>query len=178
MNQPQTNPEILQPTPNPLQQQRQMMEDLKRNVRGGASNFYWIAGFSLVNTALAFFENDLRFVIGLLATQVVDMLAIGMSAEMPELAGFLTMIAIAINLVLVAFFALFGFLGGKGNRILYVMGMVLYALDGVLSLVFQDWISALFHAYFLWGLWGGLQALNALKQIEESMPVSAVEVFD
>jgi hypothetical protein len=31
-------------------------------------------------------------------------------------------------------------------------------------LVFQDWLGLAFHAFFLWGLFNGLSALNQLQK--------------
>ncbi len=45
---------------------------------------------------------------------------------------------------------------------------VLYVLDALLMLVFQDWLGAGFHAFVLWGLWRGLAASRQLRRIEEA----------
>jgi hypothetical protein len=40
--------------------------------------------------------------------------------------------------------------------------MVLYALDAIVSLIFQDWLGFLFHLLALAGLWSGLAAMRKL----------------
>src|SRR3989441_3490956 len=48
---------------------------LERQRRNGAQWFYWIAGLSLINAAIAFAGQEWRFILGLGVTQVVQELA-------------------------------------------------------------------------------------------------------
>ena len=49
------------------------------------------------------------------------------------------------------------------------VGMVLYALDTLPLLLLQSCLGILFHGWALWGLWSGLQAINALKKLDEAV---------
>ncbi|MFQ5608913.1 MAG: hypothetical protein ACE5F8_01425 [Woeseiaceae bacterium] len=37
----------------------------------------------------------------------------------------------------------------------YILGMIVYALDGLIFVLVQDWVSVGFHAFVLFMLWGG-----------------------
>jgi hypothetical protein len=43
---------------------------------------------------------------------------------------------------------------------------VLYALDGLLFLLVQDWLSLAFHAFALFCIFGGHSALKRLRQLQ------------
>jgi hypothetical protein len=55
----------------------------------------------------------------------------------------------------------------------YITGMVLFALDGVLSLVVQDWIGVVAHGVVLFFLFRGFQAGRELVSLEKTMAQSA-----
>ncbi len=141
---------------------------LKHNIKNGANNFYWIAGMSVLNSLISTFEGGITFVIGLGTTQLVDAFAMLFAQDVPEAAIIFKGIGIGISIVISAIFAIFGLFAIKAKRWAFITGMILYALDGVLLLLFQDWFGALFHLIFLWGLWKGLQALNQLQKLENS----------
>jgi hypothetical protein len=45
--------------------------------------------------------------------------------------------------------------------------MILYAMDGLIFLVFQDWFAFIFHVILLISLIRGYSALNQLKKLED-----------
>jgi hypothetical protein len=148
----------------PPTNQQLAIANLMRRTRSGASNFYWIAALSLINTILAVAESQTRFVIGLAVTQFVDAFAYVVGQDTPALKTMLLVIAFVIDFVIIGLFALFGYLSTKGRRWAFITGIVLYAFDAVLMLIFQDWLGLAFHAFFLWGLFNGLNALNQLQK--------------
>lgn len=152
-----------------------LVTSLMRRVKSGANNFYWIAALSVVNSVISAFEGSLTFVIGLGATQFVDALAQVFAEDAPETALVFKIIGLMLSIGISAVFAVFGYFAGKGKRWAFIIGMALYGLDTLIILIFQDWIGVLFHAFFLWSLWSGLQALNQLQKT--SMP-SIVPVSD
>jgi hypothetical protein len=156
------------PTPivqaGPPTNQQVVLVQLLRRMKSGASNFYWIAALSAINTVLALFESQTRFVVGLAATQFVDALASIVGKDAPQAKPILLAIALILDLAIIGIFVLFGYLSGKGRRWAFITGIVLYAIDAVLMLVFQDWLGLAFHAFFLWGLFNGLSALNQLQK--------------
>jgi hypothetical protein len=157
--------DALEPAPpvSGVAEEQAAAEALRGQHRNGANWFFWIAGLSLVNSVLAVTGASMRFIFGLGITQVAD--ALGGIAE-GEGSGIAKAVAFGISLVLAGFVALFGLASLKRIHPLYVLGMVLYFLDGLLMLVFQDWLGAGFHAFVLWGLWRGLAASRQLRRIE------------
>lgn len=153
------------PPVSPVAQEQAAAEALRAQHRSGASWFFWIAGLSLVNSVLALTGASMRFIFGLGITQVAD--ALGGVAEGGG-SGLAKGVAFGISLVVAGFVALFGWAALRRIHALYVLGMVLYVLDGLLTLVFQDWLGAGFHAFVLWGLWRGLAASRQLRRIEEA----------
>ena len=138
---------------------------LENKTKSGLNWFYWIAALSLVNSVSFLFGASLTFVIGLGATQFVDGLVSALSENLPHQATIVRPIGLAINVFIAGLFALFGYLGRKGFRSFAIIGMILYLLDGILLLLFKDYLGAAFHAWALFGIWGGLKALTELKQL-------------
>ena len=145
---------------------------LTRRMAGGAANFFWIAGLSVINSVLAFVGSNTRFVIGLGFTQFIDAVAHLVGRDVPQANTILTVVAFLIDLVIVGLFAFFGYFSRKGHRWAFITGMILYALDAMLMFVFQDWLAFGFHLFFLFGLFGGLRALNQLKKMTAPQKVS------
>lgn len=125
-------------------------------VKSAASWFYWIAALSLVNSISAFTGSDWRFILGLGITQFID--ALGQGSE-----GSGKFIALVLDIVAAGVLVLFGVFGSKGHLWAFVVGMVLFALDGVLFLLVQDWIGVAFHAFVLYCLFRGFQGCRALS---------------
>jgi hypothetical protein len=113
---------------------------LERRRRIGGQWFYWIAGLSLVNAALGFTGGDWRFILGLGVTQIVQELAKSGSSQ--TMAGL-------VGLAVIAIFAVLGQRAVLGQGWAFVLGMTLYALDGGIFVLIQDWASAGFHVFAL-----------------------------
>ena len=119
--------------------------------------FYWIAGLSLVNSAVVIFGGQFHFVVGLGVTSVVD----GVAKQLGS-AG--VVLDLVINSVVAGVFCLFGYCASKAQKWAFVVGMALYALDGLLLLMAQDYLSVAFHAYALYCIYRGLAAAQAAAQ--------------
>ena len=163
-------------TPADPQQMQQMVAvlNLQRRMKSGASNFYWIAGLSVVNSLVTIFGGGFYFVIGLGVTMLIDAVAFGISEEIggrPLVLG----LGFLFSLVFDAIFAIFGFFASKGQRWAFLAGMVLYSLDAILMLAFQEWLGFGFHLFFLLGIWNGLQSLRKLKAL--SPPIVEASAF-
>lgn len=158
--------------PTPAQQREAEMAALVAGHRSGASWFFWVAGLSLVNSLLALFGAQMRFIFGLGITQLFD--AMG---EAVEGGGMARGVAFVMSLAVAAVVALFGLAAIKRVHAIYILGIVLYALDGVLMLVFQDWLGAGFHAFVLYGLIRGLNASLKLRRLEQELaPVTGAPI--
>jgi hypothetical protein len=123
-------------------------------VRVSARWFYWIAGLSLINSAVVIFGGSFHFVVGLGITSVVDALT--------KQAGSTGIVLdLIINGFVAGLFVLFGSCGSKAQKWAFFVGMGLYALDGLLLLMARDVLSVGFHAYALFCIYKGLAAAEA-----------------
>lgn len=143
--------------------QLQQKMTLEHRMKGGASWFYWIAGLSIINTVITLSGSHWHFLAGLGITEVIDYLATKTGN-----AGML--IAIVLDTLAAIVFIFFGVFANKRNTWAFVVGMTFYALDGLIILLAQSWISLLFHGFVLFQIFGGLRAGNELKELEASMP--------
>lgn len=125
-------------------------------LKSGASWFYWVAGLSLVNSVVAFTGSDWRFILGLGITQIFDALG-------NEIATAGKIVALVLDLIAAGIFVLFGVFANKGHLWAFITGMVLFALDGLIFLLAQDWVGVGFHVFVLYCLFRGVQACRRLK---------------
>lgn len=126
-------------------------------VRTSARWFYWIAGLSLINSAVVIFGGSFHFVVGLGVTSVVDAFA-------RQTGNTGVVLDLIINGFVAGLFCLFASFAGKAQKWAFLVGMVLYALDGLLLLLGQDILSVGFHAYALFCIYRGLAAADAAGQ--------------
>lgn len=124
--------------------------------RAGAKWFYWIAGLSLINSVIVVSGGSLHFVVGLGITSVVD-------AAVKRISNAGTVLDVVINGFVASVFVLFGMFAGKAQKWAFVVGMTLYAADGLLLLSAKDFLSAGFHAYALWAIYRGFQASGQIQ---------------
>jgi hypothetical protein len=126
-----------------------------------------IAGLSLVNTLIHLFEADFQFVVGLGVTLVVDVVAMAVAKESGGVAAAVAkLIAVVVGLLAAGVFVLFGWLANKRKGWAFVLGMVLYLLDGLIFLVVTDWMSLGFHAFALFAIFAGYSACRGLAALE------------
>lgn len=131
--------------------------ELEKRMKSGASWFYWIAGFSIVNSILVLSGSRLNWALGLGATTVLD----GMAAA---LGGGAKAVAIALNILAAGIVVLFGYFANKGHAWAFIIGMVLLALDTALTGLLQMWLSLALHAFALFCIFAGYKASRALRQ--------------
>jgi hypothetical protein len=122
-------------------------------VLSGASQFYWIAGFSVVNSVLNALDVNAFFPIGL-----------GISELLAEL-GALSTLSGRIGawlgvMLLLGIMLLCGYFGRKGELWAFILGGAIYLLDVALWLMVGDWIAAIFHVWFLYFIIRGVLALR------------------
>lgn len=125
----------------------------------GAGWFLTIALLSGVNALLEGFDAKIRFIFGLGITQVVDAIA-----HRSGQSGMIMMVVVdglfIVMLVLCSRWA------REGSQGAFLGGMIAYALDGVLLLLFSMWLEAAVHAYALWRIWEGYSASRELAQMQ------------
>jgi hypothetical protein len=154
---------------------KQVTEPLEKAVRSGASWFYWIAALSVVNSAIQLSGSDRSFVVGLGITQVFDAVATGATQGSEGNAGsVLRGIALVLDLMVAGFFVLIGWQAGKQRAWAFVIGMLLYACDALIFVLVQDWMSIGFHAFALFGVWGGYASIRKLREAEVQLGLRAI----
>jgi hypothetical protein len=165
------------PTPAQSQDVRLLEEKLRaeNQFKSGANWFYWIAGLSLVNSVIMLLGGSWSFIIGLGATQIVDALAWIVAEDLGSDVGLgLRIVAFGLDIIIAAVVAGFGLLARKRFKWAFVVGMGLYALDGLLFLWIQDYWSIGFHLFALYGLYQGVKALDQLVVLEKSVAEMSV----
>ena len=130
-------------------------------MRRGAGWFLTIALLSGVNSLLQIFDAKIRFIFGLGITQVVDALGHGGGQN-----GMI--LTIAVDGIFILMLILCSKWAKAGSQGAFLGGMIAYALDGVLLLVFSMWLDAAVHAYALWMIWQGYSAARELVQIQQA----------
>ena len=96
--------------------------------------------------------------VGLGVTSVVDAIAKRVGS-----AG--SVLDIIINGFVAGVFALLGTFAVKAQKWAFVVGMTLYALDGLLLLRLRDFLSVGFHAYALFAIYRGYTAAKQVRVV-------------
>jgi len=140
---------------------------LQSQAKSGANWFYWIAGASIVNTIIFLFGGNLNFIVGLGIVQVINGVAILIEGQTdattaPKVG------ALLVNLAISAVFVTIGYFAGKVMIWAFIVGIVFYALDGIIFFLFDDLLSIGFHVFALFFLVRGFLAANKLRKIEPS----------
>ena len=133
--------------------------ELDRRVKSGGSWFYWIAGLSLINSIVAFSGSDGGFIVGLSITQVIDAILNGSG-------GSAKVIALVLDVIAAGIFALFGVFACKRHVWAFFVGMGIYVLDTLLTVLTQYWLGVAFHAWVLFSLFIGVKAAMQANKLE------------
>jgi len=131
----------------------------------GANWFYWIAALSIVNSIVILVGSEWGFVLGLAITQVFDSIALAATAE-TESQGISIGVRVAVfclDLVVALVFVLFGWLTNRRHGWAFIVGMIIYAMDGLIFLLVQDWLGLGFHGFALFCIFGGYSSLRKLS---------------
>ncbi len=146
------------------------MLQLEAQGQNGANWFYWVAGLSLVNSVIAIVGGGIAFVVGMGVTEIVDVRAAVFAAERPDMATVAKVGAFGFSLIASAIVAGFGWLSNKRLIPIFALGMLLYALDGVIFVLDQQWMCVAFHGFALFSMWQGLNAYRQLSAILRTQP--------
>src|SRR5437763_3011305 len=132
----------LAPTPAQGPNQALVEEKLKLQgrARSGAGWLFAVAGFSVINSALVYFNANLHFIVGLGITQIVD--GIG-----KHTGGGGTFAGFTVSVFIAGLFAVFGKFAREENQWAFIAGMVIYGLDGLIFLAFGQMLDLAFHAF-------------------------------
>jgi hypothetical protein len=127
-------------------------------VKNGASWFLAIAGLSILNSVLAMSGTGFHFIFGLGITEIVDV--IGRQGGTTGSA-----LSLVVNLFIAGVFYMFWHFARRGEKWAFLVGMALYAVDGLILVPFRDYWSVGFHAYALFRIFGGMQGLPVLEEL-------------
>ena len=145
--------------------------ELAQKYKSGANWFYWIAGLSLITSIITFSGGSWRFLISLGTTQVIDGIAAALSAEVGGSAP--QFIALVLDVFLTAIFVLFGVFANKKLLWAYILGMAAFVVDGLVSLVIQDFVSVIAHVVVLIFMVPGFLAGRKMVELEQAMAAQA-----
>lgn len=134
---------------------------LQNTVNSGANWFFWIAGLSLINSMVIFFEGNWSFAVGLGITQVFDGIALAFVNN--GAGGGIKLAALLADIVVVLIFIGFGFLGRARHVWAFVAGMALFALDTLILIAAVDILGIIIHGVALFFLFGGMSAARRLN---------------
>ncbi len=149
------------------QEKKTIKENLKieNRFKSGANWFFWIAGLSLINSIILLAGGQWSFIVGLGITQIIDTIGLEIAKE----AGIIgNIIASVFDVLAAGIFIVFGVFSRKRYSWAFIIGMILYALDGLLFLLVQDILSIGFHIFALCCIYGGFNANKLLKSIENN----------
>jgi hypothetical protein len=137
------------------------LAEMHKRVSSGGSWFYWVAGLSLVNSFAALSGSNWGFIFGLQITQFIDLYA-------REAGGNAKVVAMVLDVIAAGVFVLFGVFACKRHVWAFIVGMVLYGLDALLTVLATYWLGVAFHAWVLFSLFVGLTAALQINRANAS----------
>jgi hypothetical protein len=163
-------PEVVEPVDaDPLQSLRAELAQLHARGTSGAGWFFWIAALSMINSVILLSGGDTHFVVGLGVTLIADVVASGIADQNPEIGGVAKGIAFGFDLFVAAIVCLFGWLSRRPVLPIFVLGMFLYLLDGLIYVLAGEWMSVGFHAFVLLGMWNGFNAYRQMRAMKAAL---------
>jgi len=135
--------------------------ELEATMKSGARWFYWIAALSTINSVVYMSGSEWSFLAGLGLTQLAQAFVdVAIENGAPSA---LKIVALIFSFVLVAVFAFFGYYAQKRWSAAFIVGIVIYVLDGLLLLLLGVIASAGFHAFALFFIIRGFLACRTLN---------------
>ena len=137
---------------------------LHTQATNGANWFLWIAALSLLNAIFVLFGGRWSFPIGLGITQLISGVAVLVATDLVTTGLILVgIIAMLMNVFFAGIFVGCGLLARKYYVWAYIIGMLLYTMDALLTLGLEDYAGAAFHLFALWLLFSGAKAAAKLR---------------
>jgi hypothetical protein len=135
--------------------------ELIAQIKSGANWFYWVAGLSLVNSAISLFNGNWSFFAGLGVTQVID----GVISVADNSTGVMIVkvVAFLIEVFIAGIFIGCGVFANKFHQWAFIVGIILYILDGLLVLLLGALLPAGFHVFVLFFVVRGFLAARKLS---------------
>lgn len=126
----------------------------------GANWFFWVAILSVVNSTVYVLGAKYSMLVGLSSS----LMAV---AYLGAFGGVGKVFAMLAALIIAGIFALFGVFARKRQKWAFLVGLILYAIDGGIFLAFGDVLPALFHLVAMIAIVAGYRAL---RNIEAASP--------
>ena len=111
----------------------------------------------------------LRFFLSL-TTQVIDGFAKGLATELGDS---VRIVGLVLDIFVAGMCALIGWFALKRQLWAFVVGLALFAVDALILLAFQVWISFIFHALVIFWIFRGYQAARSLSALEGEIQAAA-----
>ena len=127
---------------------------LEGRIKNGASWFYWIAAFSVINSILVYTSLPWTFGLGLGATVERDNAA-------RQMGGSAMISHLGINIAIAGLVAAFGYFAGKRHGWAFLVGMILLGLDTVLTGLLSMWLNLALHLWAMISIFLGYRACRA-----------------
>jgi hypothetical protein len=137
--------------------------ELEGRARSGAGWFYWIAGLSVINSVILMSGGEWSFIFGLGMTQIVDAVASGLGPT-----G--VVLQFIINAFIVGVFVFFGYFARKHHKWAFLVGMGVYAVDGLIFVLAGDFLGVGFHVFALFLIFNGMKASDQLREQQQAVP--------
>ena len=134
--------------------------DNTMKLNNGSQWFLWIFGLSAINTLILFFGGQVSFIFGLGITQLFEGIFIGIFGEF-------NLIGVIISLFISGIFVAIWHFSKKLSKTAFIIGMIIYGIDALILLAFQDWLSFGVHLYALFMIFKGYQSIDELKKVNK-----------
>lgn len=134
----------------------QEIEDTE-NLNNGSQWFLWIFGLSALNTLILYLGGEVSFIFGLGITQIFEGIFIAIFQEFNILGMF-------ISIFISGIFGIIWLFSKKLSKPAFIIGMLIYGIDGLILLAFQDWLSFGVHLYALFMIFKGFKSIDNLKK--------------
>jgi hypothetical protein len=146
---------------------------LMQQLKSGAGWFYLIGGLSIVNSFIIAFEGNTYFVVGLGINHMITGFLYGMAgADFENVSIGIKMVVLLVTAIVASVFFLFGYFANKKISSAFIIGMVLYALDALVFLIVNDFMSIGFHVFALFFIFRGYLASQKLKRMEDQARIA------
>jgi hypothetical protein len=140
---------------------RSEKEKIEDKIKSGANWFFWIGGLSFINSMLFIGNGKWNFIVGLGITQLVDVVGLELVKAIGN-AGYI--VAGILSMTAAGIFVFFGIFARKKCNWAFIAGMMVYAFDGLVFLLVQDFLGVWFHIFVLFLIAGAFKANKMLGE--------------
>lgn len=126
---------------------------LVKRVENGGRWFYWIAGLSAVNFVFFVLGSENGFALG----TAIDWFLQGILEELAD-----PSFAWIAHVAVIGLFAFLGVRATAGAQWAFIVGGLLYTLDGLIFLLVGDWLGIAVHAFALFAIVNATMSLRRL----------------